>query len=159
MVGDGDQQARAVARVAALGLGDRVHFQSFRQDVPAVLAAADLFVLPSLWEGLPIGLLEAMAMGKAVIATRVDGTIEIVQDGVNGSMIETDGLIENLRKALLDLSKDPARRKAYGRQAMETVNGKYNAARMTRQIEDLYLGLAGDRGPALKMTKPAYHGI
>ncbi|MDP4254163.1 MAG: glycosyltransferase family 4 protein [Bacteroidota bacterium] len=159
MVGEGDQQAMALERVAALGLGDKVHFQAFRQDVPAVLAAADLFVLPSLWEGLPIGLLEAMAMGKAVIATRVDGTSEILQDGVNGSMIETDGLIDNLRKALLALSKDPARRREYGRKAIETVQGKYNAARMTRQIEELYLNLAGHSGPALKMTKPAYHGI
>jgi glycosyltransferase involved in cell wall biosynthesis len=142
MVGDGDQQAKAIETVNRLGLGAKVHFQSFRQDVPDVLAAADIFVLPSLWEGLPIGLLEAMATGKAVIATRVDGTSEIVQDGVNGLMVSTDGLVANLEKALLILSRDAGMRERFGEKAIETVSGKYNAARMTRQIENIYSGLA-----------------
>jgi glycosyltransferase involved in cell wall biosynthesis len=153
MVGDGDQQAKAIETVNRLGLGANVHFQSFRQDVPDVLAAADIFVLPSLWEGLPIGLLEAMAMGKAVIATRVDGTSEIVQDGVNGIMVSTDGLVANLEKALLILSRDAGMRERFGEKAIETVSGKYNAARMTRQIENIYSGLVKDRRP-MNATEP-----
>jgi glycosyltransferase involved in cell wall biosynthesis len=157
MVGEGDQQADAVAIVERLGLGSKVSFQAFRQDVPDVLAAADIFVLPSLWEGLPIGLLEAMAMGKAVIATAVDGTSEIVQDRVNGWLVGLDGLEENLRLALVALSQDPVLRSEFGARAMETVNGRYNAARMTEQIEQIYNRWAKVR--TLKITKPAYHGI
>jgi len=157
MVGEGDQQARAIEKVAKLGLNHKVSFQSFRQDVPAVLAAADIFVLPSLWEGLPIGLLEAMAMGKAVIASKVDGTIEIVQNGDNGLLIDTEGLTDNLEKALLSLSKDPLRRRQFGEKAIATVSGKYNAARMTHQIENIYNNLCKTR--TLNITKPAYHGI
>jgi len=157
MVGEGDQQAMAVERVKQLGIGHKVSFQSFRQDVPDVLAAADIFVLPSLWEGLPIGLLEAMAMGKAVIASEVDGTKEIVQDKVNGLMVPTEGLIDHLEQALLTLSGDPGMRRQFGQKALETVNGEYNAARMTWHIENIYRGLASSR--TLNITKPAYHGV
>ncbi|MES1160722.1 MAG: glycosyltransferase family 4 protein, partial [Bacteroidota bacterium] len=89
MVGDGDQKGEATRIVETAGLHDKITFWPFRQDVPDILAAADIFVLPSLWEGLPIGLLEAMAMGKAVIATNVDGTKEVVQDQHNGLLIES----------------------------------------------------------------------
>jgi len=157
MVGDGDQQATAVEMVKRKGLTDKVTFQSFRQDVPAVLAAADIFVLPSLWEGLPIGLLEAMAMGKAVIASEVDGTREIVRSGENGWMVSTDGLEDRLVEALVRLSKDPVQRAVLGAGAIETVSGQYNAAVMTRQIEQLYQQLCQSRTLSIK-AKPAYHG-
>ncbi|HEV3326014.1 MAG TPA: glycosyltransferase, partial [Puia sp.] len=100
MVGDGDQRAEGLQLVKELGLEGAVSFQAFRQDVPDILAAADIFVLPSLWEGLPIGLLEAMAMGKAVIATEVDGTKEVVQPGENGLLVEP-GNIPALAAALV----------------------------------------------------------
>src|SRR4029077_11847997 len=119
MVGDGDQQAKAVETVNRLGLGDRVHFQSFRQDVPDVLAAADIFVLPSLWEGLPIGLLEAMAMGKSVIAQNVDGTREIIRDGENGLLIES-GNVESLSQAILKMATDKSLRQSTSEKAIET---------------------------------------
>jgi glycosyltransferase involved in cell wall biosynthesis len=158
MVGEGDQQARAMEMVKELGLGHSVHFQSFRQDVPDVLAAAEIFVLPSLWEGLPIGLLEAMAMGKAVIASNVDGTSEIVENGVNGLLIPTDGLVGHLTQALVRLSKDPGLRRQFGEKAVETVTGKYNAAVMTREIERIYTDLCESR-QSTTITKPVYHGI
>ena len=158
MVGEGDQQARAVETVNQLGLGRNIHFQSFRQDVPDVLAAADIFVLPSLWEGLPIGLLEAMAMGKAVIASDVDGTSEIVQNGVNGLLIPTEHLVGHLTEALITLGKDTVLRRHFGDKAIETVNGKYNAAVMTREIERIYTGLY-ERHSSTTITKPVYHGI
>lgn len=137
MVGDGDEKAAGVALVKELGLEDKVVFQVFRQDVPDVLAAADIFVLPSLWEGLPIGLLEAMAMGKAVIATRVDGTKEVVDDGSNGVMVEP-GDVQGLAAAILRLSKDGTLRDQLSRNAMRTVREQYNASLMTRRIEKIY---------------------
>jgi glycosyltransferase involved in cell wall biosynthesis len=84
MVGDGDQKQEAVELIAKEGTGDQITLVPFRLDVPDIIAAADIYVLPSLWEGLPIALLEAMAMGKAVIGTKVDGTSEVIQDRENG---------------------------------------------------------------------------
>jgi len=138
MVGDGDQKAEAIELIASLGCGGSVTLESFRQDVPDVLAAADIFVLPSLWEGLPIGLLEAMAMGKAIIASRVDGTSEIIRHGENGWMVETAGLVDNLTGALVSLSRDEAQRRAFSAAARATVSERFNAEHMTRQIEQQY---------------------
>jgi glycosyltransferase involved in cell wall biosynthesis len=115
--------------------------EPFRKDVPDVLAAADIFVLPSLWEGLPIGLLEAMAMGKAVIASNVDGTREVIKNNENGLLIETDHMVENLTDALITLSSDKTKRNLFTQKAIETIKEKYNAANMTRQIERIYTRL------------------
>jgi glycosyltransferase involved in cell wall biosynthesis len=137
MVGDGDQKAEGVTLVKELGLEDKVTLQAFRQDVPDVLAAADIFVLPSLWEGLPIGLLEAMAMGKAVVATRVDGTREVVQHDVNGLLVEP-GDLNALAAALVRVGKDFGLRHRLSRHALETIQEQYNATAMTRKIEAVY---------------------
>jgi glycosyltransferase involved in cell wall biosynthesis len=94
-------------------------------------------VLPSLWEGLPIGLLEAMAMGKAVIGTRVDGTREVLQDGENGLVVEP-GDVGALAAAILRLAGDKELRELMGARAVETVRERFNAAVMTREIENLY---------------------
>ncbi len=138
MVGDGDQKNEALDMIRQQSLEKNITMLPFRQDVPDILASADIFVLPSLWEGLPIGLLEAMSMGKAIIASKVDGTLEIIQNEQNGILIDTGNLIDNLTNALVDLSQNENKRKIYGEKAMETVSTKYNATEMTRQIEDIY---------------------
>ena len=138
LVGEGDQRPEAVKMVGEMKLQDRISLWPFRLDVPDILAAADIFVLPSLWEGLPIGLLEAMSMGKAVLATRVDGTKEVVQNGRNGILVETTDLVNDLSSALVRLAGDASLRKELGQHAMETVNERFNAAVMTRSIEAVY---------------------
>lgn len=138
MVGDGDQKQEALDMVAKAGIGNRVIFQQFRQDVPAVLAAADIFILPSLWEGLPIGLLEAMSMGKAIIASNVDGTTDIIEHNKNGYLIELADMEKELPAAIVSMSADSALRKELGHKARETVKYNFNAADMTRKIEAEY---------------------
>jgi glycosyltransferase involved in cell wall biosynthesis len=138
MVGEGDEKATALEMVADLKLTNNIHFLPFRQDVPDLLAAADIFVLPSLWEGLPIGLLEAMSMGKSVIATNVDGTKEIIKDQENGLLIQTDNLVQNLSEAILYLSKNEGIRKSLAVNAIKTVEENFNATEMTRKIENVY---------------------
>jgi glycosyltransferase involved in cell wall biosynthesis len=138
MVGDGDQKETAVKRIDELGLKNKISLVSFRQDVPDILAAADIYVLPSLWEGLPIGLLEAMAMGKAVIGTRVDGTSEVIEDNRNGLMVETSDLVKELEEKLLLLAGDPELRKKLQQNAISAVSERFNGVSMTRQIEELY---------------------
>ena len=137
MVGDGDEKTAGLQLVKEAGLEAKVSFQAFRQDVPDVLAASDIFVLPSLWEGLPIGLLEAMAMGKAVIATRVDGTKEVVRPGENGLLVEP-GDIAALTAALVRLGKDEALRDSFRQKALDTVRQQFNAVTMTKKIESVY---------------------
>jgi glycosyltransferase involved in cell wall biosynthesis len=137
MVGDGDEKEAGVGLARELGLEDKVRFEAFRQDVPDVLGAADIFVLPSLWEGLPIGLLEAMAMRKAVIGTRVDGTREVLQDGVNGLMVEP-GDVEALALAIVRLARDRELRESLRAKAFQTVRQRFDAATMTGEIEAIY---------------------
>ncbi len=141
MVGDGDQKKAALILAKQLSVENNIIFLPFRQDVPAILQAADIFVLPSLWEGLPIGLLEAMSMGKAVIATNVDGTSEIVRHHDNGYLIEVDNLENELAEAIKLLATDRVLRHKYGGHAIETVKNHFNATIMTRQIENIYTSL------------------
>ncbi|HVK46328.1 MAG TPA: glycosyltransferase family 4 protein [Pseudobacter sp.] len=143
MVGDGDQKATALQMVKDLQIENKVIFQPFRQDVPDVLKAADIFILPSLWEGLPIGLLEAMAMGKAIIGTQVDGTSEVIRDNENGVLISTDGLEGNLAKAIVGLAADAELRRRLGEAARNTVSASFSAGNMTREIEGIYMKLLG----------------
>lgn len=138
MVGDGDEKATAVDLIDTHGLKDSVTLEGFRQDVPDVLASADIFVLPSLWEGLPIGLLEAMAMSKAIIASNVDGTSEIISHNQNGLLVDTSELISNLTAALIELGEDSALQKKFSIAARNTVTERFDASVMTRKIERLY---------------------
>jgi glycosyltransferase involved in cell wall biosynthesis len=141
MVGDGDEKSAALVLAKELSIEKNIIFLPFRQDVPAILNAADIFILPSLWEGLPIGLLEAMSMGKAVIATKVDGTSEIVKHQDNGFLIDVNNLQHNLAEAIILLASDSHLRQKFGANAIETVKHHFNAASMTRQIENIYSSL------------------
>lgn len=155
MVGDGDQKAEAEQFVTTNALEKDITLLPFRQDVAAILAAADIFVLPSLWEGLPIGLLEAMAMGKATIASDVDGTCEVIQHDQNGWLIDTEDLEGNLTRALVALSRDRAKQAAYSKKALSTITERYNASVMTKKIEKIYTDIISQPST----LKTAHHGI
>jgi glycosyltransferase involved in cell wall biosynthesis len=87
LVGDGPSRADLERQASALGVRDRVHFAGYHQDIPAWLAAMDVFLLPSLSEALPLSILEAMAAGLPIVATAVGGIPEAVEDGLNGLLI------------------------------------------------------------------------
>jgi len=138
MVGDGEQKSEAIEMLGSLEANKRILLLPFRQDVPDVLAAADIFVLCSLWEGLPIALLEAMAMGKAIVASKVDGTREIIRHKENGYLIDTENLQNTLEAGLLEVSTDENLRNNIQQKARQTVKDRFNAITMTRQIEKIY---------------------
>jgi glycosyltransferase involved in cell wall biosynthesis len=138
MAGDGEQKSQAVDLLEASGIKDKVLLLPFRSDVPDVLAATDIFVLPSLWEGLPIALLEAMAMAKAIIASRADGTREIITHRENGYLVDTGNLQDNLTEALVEVGSDESLRKKMQTNARQTVKDRFNAVAMTREIEKIY---------------------
>jgi glycosyltransferase involved in cell wall biosynthesis len=87
VVGDGHLRSDLERQVAGLDLGGRVHFVGARRDLGNLLSAMDLFVLPSLWEGLPLSLVLAMGAGLPVVTTPVGGVAEVVQDGQNGLLV------------------------------------------------------------------------
>lgn len=138
MVGDGDQKEEGIRLINELGIKEHVTMENFRQDVPAVLAAADIFVLPSLWEGLPIALLEALTMGKAIIASNVDGTCDVIEHGKNGLLVETEGLVENLVQPLVTLGKDRQLQQELSKNALATVHERFTVSMMMEKIEKLY---------------------
>ncbi len=137
MTGEGTLQHQVQQQVKELGIEQRVICTPFRQDVPALLKAIDVFCLPSLWEGLPIGLLEAMAMEKAVIATAVDGTKEIVDHGKNGFIVPQQQP-QALAAAICTLANEPFLRLMLGRNARRTVENAFDITAMTRHIEQIY---------------------
>lgn len=137
LVGDGELRAAAERLARELGVAGRLRFVGFRQDVPAVLQALDIYCLPSLWEGLPIGVLEAMASGKAVVATAVDGTCELIDHGRSGWLVPPRDPAA-LTAALLQLATRPALRAALGARATEMVREHFTVDAMTRQVEQLY---------------------
>ena len=147
-IGDGDLKAQAQQLATELNINDMVSFHSFRQDVPEVLKAIDIYTLPSLWEGLPIGLLEAMAMQKAIVATPVDGTKEAITSGINGLLVPCQQP-EELAQALLKLHRDPAMRTRIAEQAFNTVQETFALTQMVKNNENIYRSFMN---PAQKMS-------
>src|SRR5690606_20106659 len=99
VAGDGPERQRLESQAATAGVQDDVRFLGNRSDIPRLLAAADIFVLPSLWEGLPLAVLEAMASGLPPVVTRVGGNAEIIEDGKSGLLVppaDTQALAESL---------------------------------------------------------------
>ncbi|RYU96853.1 glycosyltransferase [Emticicia agri] len=137
LVGDGDSKEEVLKMAEDLGINSRVIFESFREDIPDILHAIDIFCLPSLWEGLPIALLEAMAMAKAVVATAIDGTKEVIVHEKNGLLVQPSNPDE-LANALIRLANDKALREQLRKEARMTVEKNYNVARMTREVEKIY---------------------
>ena len=113
-------------RIAAAGLADRFQLLGLRPDVPDLLAAADLFVLPSLWEGLPMALVEAMAAGLPVVATEVSGTRAVMVDGETGLLVPP-GDVPALARAITALLCDPARAAAMGAAGRRRVETYFSA--------------------------------
>jgi glycosyltransferase involved in cell wall biosynthesis len=127
--GDGLLRADLETQIQSLGLEKEIKLFGMQANVTKYLAAADVFVLPSRWEGLPIALLEAMSAGLPVIATRVEGVDEVVEEGVHGVLVQPEST-EELVKAILQLSKDAAQRHQMGEAARLRVLERYTVDRM-----------------------------
>ena len=129
---------RGLEREAAeLGVADRVRFLGHRDDVPALIEAADLFVLPSWVEGLPLGVLDAMARGKPVVAAAAGGTPELVADGETGLLVPPRDA-DALARALDELLSDPARARRLGEAGRERALAEFSAGAAAEQVLRLY---------------------
>jgi glycosyltransferase involved in cell wall biosynthesis len=140
-VGQGPLESEVIAEHARSGLGDSFTLLGYRGDTLDVLAAADLFVLSSRQEGLPVALMEALALGLPVVATRVGGIPEAVTDGVEGKLVPP-GRPEEFAGAILGLVRDPEQRSRMAKAAMRR-SAQFDVERVVRRYEDCYRTLVG----------------
>lgn len=140
--GDGPDRAGLAALASQLGLDDRVTFLGYRQDVQKLIAAADLVVLPSLYEGLPLVILEAMAGAKPVVASRIPGIQEIVTEGVDGILFDP-GDPRDLARGIEAILTDPDQARRIGAAARQTVARRFSAEAMGDRVGEVYAKLLG----------------
>ena len=133
--GDGKQRAEALA--ARLELGDRVCFAGIRRDVPLLLAASDVFVMSSLWEGLGLVFLEAMAVQLPVLSTRVSAIPEVVVEGETGLLVPPAEAAP-LAQAMLRLAADAPLRSRLGAAGRERVRAAFGIDRMVEETLRIY---------------------
>jgi L-malate glycosyltransferase len=145
-VGDGPSAGALKELADELGLGDRVTFAGAvsRDGVREALARSDIFCLPSLWEGMPGSVMEAMAGGLPVVGTDVNGIADLVSPGRTGLLVPPC-TPEALADALAQLALDAQLRERFGRAARERIAEEFSVGRMVRAKEDLYRRLAEAR--------------
>ncbi len=149
IAGDGRCMGELRELSHSLGLGTYVRFLGEVRDVAEVLQRASMFVLPSKTEGISLTLLEAMSSGLPVIATRVGGTIEVIEEGVSGLMVTAKSPAE-LAGAMLRVYREPHRAAETGRAAHVRVTEQFDVMRMVKEYEALYLSCAGRSGVDVK---------
>ncbi len=138
VVGQGKAQDQLEEEVVRLGIADHVLFPGARLDIPELLQLFDLYVLPSLWEGMPMVLLEAMAAGCPIVATEVGGVAKVVDHGVNGLLVPPQN-VEQLAAAVNKVLGDKQLQKQFSQQGRRKFERNFSADIMTRQYEKLYL--------------------
>jgi glycosyltransferase involved in cell wall biosynthesis len=147
VVGDGELRGDLQNQVEALRLHERVHFVGARRDLGDLLAAVDLFVMPSFWEGLPLSMVLAMGAGLPVVVTRVAGIPEVVTDGVTGLLVPP-GDTTALGMALARLTSDEALRTRLGEAARAFVRPRFGIGEYLNSVAGLYDRLLAAKGMA-----------
>ena len=140
LVGDdpfGDGRERAEATAARLELGDSVRFLGIRRDVPHLMAAADVFTMTSLWEGLGLVFLEAMATGRPVLASGVSAVPEVVVDGETGLLVPPSDP-DAWAAAAVRLAADPALRSRLGARGADVRRERFGIDRMIDETIAVY---------------------
>lgn len=148
VAGDGPLGESLELEARELGLGDSVRWLGLRRDVPRILAASDVFVLPSRWDAFPTAVLEAMAAGVPVVATRTGGIPEMVESPVHG-LLTPPGDVSALEQAVSKLlALDPADRTDFGRRGRRRVAESFSLEAWGDRLETLYrrVGRGGDGG-------------
>ena len=138
IVGDGHELENLKNEVNELGITNNVRFVGIRKDIPEILKLIDILVLPSLSEGLPMGLLEAMAAGCSVIASNVGGIPDAVKDYESAILVKPRKVNE-LQNELLKMLKSNPNKIGYSNKIKSGFPNKYDSRMMARKYENLYL--------------------
>lgn len=144
-IGDGGMRDQCEKLRSELGLDRVMFFPGMRPDVPHMLRCMDVFILTSLWEGLPRVIPQAMAAGLPVVANGVDGVCEVVRDGENGFIIPPHN-VELMAERIVLLLSDPALRHRMGQQGIKTAQQDFSVVEMVKRIEALYEELLAQKG-------------
>ncbi len=144
IAGDGNLRAALEAEARALGVTERVYFLGWREDTAALMAAFDIFLAPSLWEGFGLVLLEAMAQQTPIIASAVSAIPEIVLDRETGRLVPPRDPVA-LAGAICDLQADPALRRHMGLVGQDRLESVFNAEHMTDSTLSLYRHYMGQK--------------
>ncbi|MBU0512918.1 MAG: glycosyltransferase family 4 protein [Chloroflexi bacterium] len=137
LVGDGPLRAQVEMQLEIEGIAERTKLTGLRRDVPAMLAAMDVFLLTSLWEGLPRVIPQAMTMGLPVVANRADGTVEAIAHGKTGFLCDPGDLID-MAAYCVQLLHDRKLREKMGARGRERALQEFDIRHMVHQIESLY---------------------
>jgi glycosyltransferase involved in cell wall biosynthesis len=140
MVGDGSLRPQLEAQAERLGISSALRMLGWRRDVPELMRAFDVFLLTSLWEGLPRSLVEAFVSGVPAVASHIDGIGEVVQEGRNGFLV-SPGDTEAMAAAVVRLLKDESLRKSMGAQALHSVDD-FSLEKMLKDYSNLYENIA-----------------
>ncbi|MCX5710353.1 MAG: glycosyltransferase family 4 protein [Candidatus Omnitrophica bacterium] len=138
IVGEGRMKDELVKRASELGIDKSVYFVAHSEDTRKILAAMDVFVMPSLQEGLGLALMEAMAAGLAVVGSDIGGIKALIKDGENGLLVSPADT-EGLSKAILELLQDEEKRKRFGREAAKFIAANFSQEKMVNGTERIYL--------------------
>jgi glycosyltransferase involved in cell wall biosynthesis len=137
IAGDGPLKETLIEETKQLGVEKNVYFLGMRHDTAELLKLFDLYVLPSLWEGLPMIILEAMAAGCPIVATDVGGVGTAVRDGINGMLIQSSE-INTLGKTITDLLNDKAMCTSFSVKTRAIFDKEFSAKYMTQMYQQLY---------------------
>jgi glycosyltransferase involved in cell wall biosynthesis len=147
IAGGGDLEEYLRDLVSEVGVAERVHVLGPRKDVPALMHAMDVFAMPSIWEGFGLVLLEAMAAGRPIVASRVATIPEVVLDGETGLLVPAGDPLA-LADALARLAADPDLASQFGEAGRERVRRQFSIEKMVGDTELLYRELLEERGAA-----------
>ncbi len=142
IVGEGPEKKVLRNLAAREGVSEHIRFTGFVGNVGNVLAASHLLVLPSRWEGMPNVVLEAMACGRPVVASNVDGCSEVVEDGETGRLVPPEDP-DALAEAVLEILQNPERAKAMGQAGRSRAETDFSVSKMVNAYEELYEKCAG----------------
>lgn len=145
IVGGGPLNEKLEEMRKRLGLEETVHFLGERKEAFRLIALLDVFVLPSLWEGLPYSLMEAAALERPVVASAVDGIKELINDGLTGVLVPPRSP-ERIAAAVLELLRDKEKAQRMGSELKKDIESRYSLHRMVRETESLYLKLYSSKG-------------
>ena len=137
LAGEGPENELLRKLAQECGVGDRLHFCGYVPDTRQIYLAADVLLMPSLFEGLPMTLLEAMAMRVPVVASALDGIAEVVEDGRDGFLVPT-GDLPMFCERICQVIEDPSLARDIGESASYKISNRFSSERMCREVELIY---------------------